>query len=171
MKDIEPFSKETVVFREKLIKYASENNIDMELVSYKNTVSNTALSVSTSGWDIDKVVKTILAKDKKGKLFAVIIGGKYRVDLSRIRKRYDTSRLSLLSADEVILRSGFPAGGVPPFGFDAEFCLDTSLLEQNVVMAGGGDTLSLMKIRVSEIIRAVSPDIFDTKLSEPIIKD
>lgn len=138
-------------YTSQLSKFCQTHQIKMELITYDKEVTNTLQSIQESGLSLDQIVKTVLVTDKQDKLYAVIIGGKYKVDTKVLRQHFQTSKLSLLPRDKVLDQIGYPAGGVPPFGYEAIFCMDQELVGKGIVYCGGGDTYTLMKIDQTEI--------------------
>ena len=126
------------------------------LLRFSDSVQNSALSAVAAGCCIEKVLKTILFEDAGGSLYAAIVRGSDRVDRASVKRAFNASKLELVPFDQVIEKCGYPAGGVPPFGFAASFVMDSSLFDAEEVYAGGGDQNSLFRTTVGEIRRANS---------------
>jgi prolyl-tRNA editing enzyme YbaK/EbsC (Cys-tRNA(Pro) deacylase) len=60
----------------------------------------------------------------------------------------------LANAEEILKGTGYPAGGVPSFGYDAIFLVDPRITELTYVYTGGGSPNSLIKISVLELLKA-----------------
>jgi len=50
-------------------------------------------------------------------------------------------------------KTGYPAGGTPPFGFDATFLMDERVFEKAIVFGGGGSDRALIRIAPAEMQR------------------
>jgi prolyl-tRNA editing enzyme YbaK/EbsC (Cys-tRNA(Pro) deacylase) len=53
----------------------------------------------------------------------------------------------------MLAKTGYPAGGTPPFGFDAIFLMDERVYEKPVVYGGGGSDRALIRIAPAEMQR------------------
>ncbi|USN45169.1 MAG: YbaK/EbsC family protein [Candidatus Woesearchaeota archaeon] len=133
------------------------------LHEFSASVHSSVHSARASGIPLEKIVKTVLLEDKEERLFAVILFGKDLVDKNKIREQFSCSKLRLVPFEKVVKVCGFPAGGVPPFGFDATFIVDESLPDDLSVFVGGGDMHTLLEITVSEIKKACSPVVIKVK--------
>lgn len=123
----------------------------------------------------DQIVKTLLflvdtgstASDEPEPL-VVISNGTNRVDRKPIAERFGVGkkRVKLASADVVLDRLGYPAGGVPPFAhrYAVPVLLDQSVVELrdrfgDRIYAGGGDDVTMMELTVTELMQIVQPDV------------
>lgn len=114
------------------------HDVDAKIQVFSSTVSNSNSSAQNMGVSLDRIVKTVVFYDTQKKLYAVILRGKHKVNIKAVEKHFGVSSLTLLPREEVLARTGYPAGGVPPFDFDASFILDADLRDDEVVCAGGG---------------------------------
>jgi Cys-tRNA(Pro) deacylase len=105
------------------------------------------------GVDIENVVKTICLIDS-GKMVAGILCGNDRIDLSKIEKLLHTEKVKLATPHEILKRTGYPCGGVPPFGFEGKFVIDKKVMEKDVIYCGGGSESSLIKISPENLRKA-----------------
>ncbi|HOP09023.1 MAG TPA: YbaK/EbsC family protein, partial [Candidatus Methanofastidiosa archaeon] len=71
----------------------------------------------------------------------------------------ERDEVRLATQNEVMAMTGFPAGGVPPFGYDAVFLIDENVMERRAVWAGGGSDRALIKIRPQEIKRITDANV------------
>jgi prolyl-tRNA editing enzyme YbaK/EbsC (Cys-tRNA(Pro) deacylase) len=72
-------------------------------------------------------------------------------------------KIKLMSAEEVIQITGFPVGGVPPFGHlqQIKTLMDRGIFLENEVFAGGGAEDVLMKTSPEEIHQVTSADLLE----------
>ena len=54
----------------------------------------------------------------------------------------------------MLRHTGYPAGGTPPFGFEACFLVDERVMEAARVYGGGGSDHALIRIAPAEMLRA-----------------
>lgn len=144
--------------QERLADFVRLHNVQLKKIDYQNPVSDSASSAKEAGVDLSKIIKTVVFKDEQGRVYAAIVRAEQGVDRKIIKKLYKIKDLRLIPRDEVVKEIGYPAGGVPPFGFLARFLLDAGLDSNEVVYAGGGSTRSLIKIKISEIERVTQPN-------------
>ena len=83
-----------------------------------------------------------------------IFRGKDSVSSSRIGKVLNTNAPRTALPEEILASSGYPCGGVPSFGYEAQFFIDPKVMEIEEVLTGGGSTYSLVKITPAELVKA-----------------
>jgi len=66
--------------------------------------------------------------------------------------------------DEILSLSGFPVGGVPSFGFEADFLVDNRVMDKEVVFTGGGSPRSLIKISPVALLKVNGGRLADIRL-------
>ena len=103
-----------------------------------------ALGVSTA-----QIIKSLLflARDQP---VLVIASGETMVDRGILAARFGVGKKQIKLADpETVLRlTGYPAGGVPPFGHPAPLLtlLDRAVMAWDAVYGGGGDDRTLLRV-------------------------
>jgi prolyl-tRNA editing enzyme YbaK/EbsC (Cys-tRNA(Pro) deacylase) len=146
-------------YEEKLIQYIKENKILAEHLHFEktcHTVEEAAKAVNARAEDF---VKSICLIDSKGSLVVAIVLGTERVSLKKVAKFLNIELPRIAKPDEILKLSGYPCGGVPPFGFPAKFLIDEKVMKKEIVYAGGGSENSLIKIPVKEIKKANKGEI------------
>lgn len=147
---------------EELMKIIKNKRIDAQLITFKESVKDSKSSATASKLDLKKIVKTITFKDKQKKIYSIIIRSTERVCKSKLKKIIQ-KKIQLIPFDDVKKYTGFPAGGVPPFGYDAEFIIDQDLKDDEIVLVGGGSIYTLIKIRIKDLKTITEPTIADIK--------
>lgn len=82
---------------------------------------------------------------------ACILRGDKKVDMGAMRDVLGTGRVKTATRDEVLEQTGYPAGGVPPFGHNLSTYIDDEAMELTDVIAGGGSDRALIKTTMKEI--------------------
>ena len=133
--------------------------VNFEMMYFTSPVKTVSQASEVSGFPEEKIVKTIILKGRRN--YAVIIAGKKRVDLERLKGMDEELRLA--SPEEVMEITGFPPGAVPPIIGKGGIItvLDKDLLNEEYVVGGGGKENSLVKIKVSDIIEKTNPIIME----------
>lgn len=99
-------------------------------------------------------VKSICLVDPDGALVVAVVKGEDRASTSRVQAALGLSgRPRLATAQEMLARTGYPAGGTPPLGFSASFLVDERVVERGEVWAGGGSDRALLRIAPAEMLR------------------
>ena len=139
-------------------EFLKSKGLDFEIMYFPSPVKTVSQAKEMSGLPEEKIVKTIILKGKKN--YALIISGKKKADI-RALKSFD-SEIRLASPEEVMEITGFQPGAVPPImDGDIIFMIDRDLLNQEYVVAGGGKENALVKLKVSDIMSAIKPNVIE----------
>lgn len=139
-------------FEQKMIEFIASQQLKAEhlvLAQSCHSVKEAAIAVNGSE---DQFVKNICMIDNKGRLIVAIVHGEDRASTSRVGKALGIDRPRLAEEAEVLERTGYPAGGVPSFGYDALFLIDPKVTEMEFIYTGGGSPNSLVRIEVEEML-------------------
>ena len=125
-------------YEEKLFKHIKENNIKAEQIFFEELVDhkeNVLKTIKEKEINFKDIVKTIVFIDlnkelEYGNSVIGIVSSEARVNKEKLRKM-SNSKVKIASADQVLILTSYPAGGVPPFGFKARFYLDETLKNKN----------------------------------------
>ncbi len=115
-----------------------------------HSVAEAALAADVTERDF---VKTICLCSKSGRVVAIVVKGEDRANRQAAQQALGLGKLNIASPREMLERTGYPAGGTPPFGFDAVFLIDERVLEMPVVYAGGGSEKALTRIEPQELVQ------------------
>src|SRR5688500_13916845 len=94
-----------------------------------------------------------------GEPVVCVTSGAHRVDIDRVAIALDCAEARIATPDEVRAATGYPVGGVPPFGHGLPVLFDEALLRQERGWAAGGDSNSLFEVDPRELIECVSADV------------
>jgi len=125
------------------------------------TVEQAARAVGTS---TDDIVKSLLFL-VDGRAVVAITCGLGRVDARALAARFSVGRkrVKLAEPEVVLMTTGFPVGGLPPFGHRRALptLIDRRVLARSLVYAGGGSDRALVRITPQELLRATQGEIVD----------
>lgn len=97
----------------------------------------------------------------------VIASGETPVDRGVLAARYGVGKKQVKLADaETVLRlTGYPAGGVPPFGHPAPIptLLDRAVAAWDAIYGGGGDDHTLLRVAPGELARVTAAEWIDLR--------
>ncbi|MHA1943562.1 MAG: aminoacyl-tRNA deacylase [Candidatus Thorarchaeota archaeon] len=133
-------------YEDKLKHYMSENNIDGDLLSLGESCHTVQDAADAVGADVDEIIKNICLVDSEGNFIVAIVKGAHRVSTSRVAKVLGVESARTATPEEILESSGYPVGGVPSFGFEAQFLIDPKVMEKEIVYSSGGSTTSLLKV-------------------------
>jgi prolyl-tRNA editing enzyme YbaK/EbsC (Cys-tRNA(Pro) deacylase) len=138
--------------REKVANSARELGLDVEVQRLEvstRTVEDAAQAVGCEEAEIAKSLVFVC----DGEPVLCIASGEHRADTEKLALAIDCAEVRQASPDEVRAATGFPVGGVPPFGHDLPVVLDEALLAHDQVWAAGGDGQSLFCVDPQELVR------------------
>ncbi|MFH0961804.1 MAG: YbaK/EbsC family protein [archaeon] len=150
--------------RERLEAFLKERGAAGEIISFSGSVHTVAEAAKEAGVGEGDLIKTVVVLAENVPIIAIIPGDK-RLDLGKFRLLCGTGKVRIASPEEVLETTGYPAGGVPPVfeGFKGlKILIDPLVLGRELVLGGGGDSQSLLRISPREIVRisgAVEADI------------
>ncbi len=154
--------------------YMDEKGIAARLVRGLGDTRTVPLAAAALGVEPEQIIKSLLflvhLPERQGgpQPVLVIVGGERRVDYRAIAARFGVSRkkVRMAAADVVLEVTGYPAGGVPPFGHHSVVpaILDAAILagspaDAATVYGGGGDEETMLEITLAELLRVVQPEL------------
>ncbi|MEK6228817.1 MAG: YbaK/EbsC family protein [Actinomycetota bacterium] len=131
--------------RQKVIDRARELGLEVDVRRLSGTTATVGDAARAVGCQEAEIAKSLVFV-ADGDPVLCIASGSHRVDLGRLADALDVAEVRQATPDEVRAATGFPVGGVPPFGHDLPVVFDESLLEHERVYAAGGDGHSLFEV-------------------------
>lgn len=154
-----------------LERYISAQHIVAQLVRPAHETPSVALAAHAMGCREEQIVKSVLFLIKDGvphQAALVITNGTAQIDYRKLATQLGVGRkrIRLASPEVVLALTGYPAGGVPPFGYPAPLLtlVDRHVLTETMVYAGGGDERTLLQITPQELLRATGAHVVDVRL-------
>lgn len=150
-------------------RYITANGIEATLLSPEGETPTVPAAAEVLGCTPDQVIKSLLFLVKwnggEREPALIITAGTNRVDYRALADTFEVSRkeVRMASFDEVLEITGYPAGGVPPFGHRDSLptYVDRSVLENEIVFGGGGDDGTMLRIGVEELLHVTDATIVD----------
>lgn len=146
-----------------LARFIAEYGIAAELVPMDVETSTVPAAAAALGVEPGQIIKSLLFLVRDAPVL-VIASGAAAVDRRPIAERFGVGKKQVKLADaETVLRlTGYPAGGVPPFGHASRAALPTLLdrrvLAWDAVYGGGGDDHTLLRIAPGELARVTGAE-------------
>ncbi len=99
------------------------------------------------------IMKSLLLKSKND-FFAVLIMGDQRLDVKKIKKQFNISKVSFAEADEVERLTGFKIGGLPPYAFfnKCKVVIDSHVMEKPYAIGSGGNEFTGIKFNPKDLL-------------------
>ena len=141
----------------------SQRRIPAEIVEFASPLPTVELAAQAAGVAPEAIVKTLILHDGNGTYVAVVLAGDQRIDFNKVQQALGVKKLKFAPQADVLRVTGYPAGGMPPFGFDLPLptLVDRSVLRQPSVLAGGGKPELLVKIAPAALVEAAQAKVGD----------
>lgn len=162
-----------------LAHFIQAHGIAATLVRPAHETPTVHLAAQAMGCAEEQIIKSVLftlrTPDAQGEtkddaslhVALVITSGAAQIDYRRLAEVFGVSRKRIkLAPPEVVLAvTGYPVGGVPPFGYPEPIAtyVDRSVLERESVFGGGGDEHTLLRITPQELLRVTGAHLIDAK--------
>lgn len=147
---------ENEAFEARLRAFLHEARVEAEHRVFDRSCHSVAEAARAADAPEDLFVKSICFLREDGALLVAVVKGEDRASATRVANALGLdAKPRLATADEILARAGYPAGGVPPFGFDAAaWLVDERVMEKEKVWAGGGSPRALVRVAPAELLRA-----------------
>ena len=132
-------------------KFLRDNKIKGQHFIFKQSCHSVAEAATAVNASPREIVKSICMIDGGGNLIVAFVRGEDRVSALWVGKALHIKPPRKATPREILEKTGYPCGGVPPFGYRAKFLIDPKVIETDTVYAGGGSENSLIKISTKEL--------------------
>jgi prolyl-tRNA editing enzyme YbaK/EbsC (Cys-tRNA(Pro) deacylase) len=156
--------------RATLAFYIEHNTVDATLVQPEQETPTVALAALALGCHTEQIVKSVLFLLRDGQQadpVLIITNGTSPIDFRKLADLFQIGRkrIRLAPAEVVLACTGYPAGGVPPFGFPQPVptYIDRRVFDQPVVYGGGGDDRTMLRITPAELLRITRGQVVDVR--------
>ena len=142
---------------ESLAAFIARHGITVRAVRADEAAATAEAAARLLGVEVADIVKTMVLTDGR-RTVAAIVPGDRRLDRAKVATAVGAGRLRFASAAEVLEQTGYPPGGVAPFGFTGPVTVvvEAALAgtPERRVVAGGGRPELLLEVRVADLIGA-----------------
>ena len=147
-----------------LARFIAQHGIAAEIVPMTVETPTVPAAAAALGVATSQIIKSLLFMVRDQPVL-VIASGETRVDRGSLAARFGVGKKQIKLADaETVLRlTGYPAGGVPPFGHPAPLLtlLDRAVMAWDAVYGGGGDDRTLLRVASGELARVTAAEWID----------
>ncbi len=139
---------------ENLKQYIKENNINCEYLKFEQSCHSVEEAAQAANTLPENFVKNICMIDTNENIIIVIVKGEDRASTSRVAKALNIERPRIATPEEILEKTNYPCGGVPSFGTNVKYLIDTRVMEKELIYSSGGSQTSLITIAPKELQRA-----------------
>ncbi|MGB0112945.1 MAG: YbaK/EbsC family protein [Ilumatobacteraceae bacterium] len=138
--------------------------VAVEPVRFPEGTKTAVDAANAIGCDVGQIVKSLIfAVD--GAVVLAYVSGANQLDEAKLAAAADGSACSRVDADTVRAATGFPIGGVPPFGSEPQLrtFVDPDLLAYDEVWAAAGTWHDVFALSPADLVRASGGLVADLK--------
>jgi len=148
----------------KVIAAGRRLGLEIETFHFPDGTKTAADAAAAIGVQVGQIVKSLIfAVD--GQVVLAYVSGSNQLDESKLAAAAGGMSCSRVDADTVRAATGFPIGGVPPFGHASALpvFIDPDLLDHDVVWAAAGTWTDVFAITPDELLRVSGATVTDLK--------
>jgi len=149
----------TAKYSDTLTSFLSSRNVWHRLIEFSEPVKT--VEEASKQVDAERIAKSIVMIDSNGNPLLAIVPARSRVSHRRLKEILNVRDVRLANTEEVLLYSGYPAGGVPPFNQIKRVFVDPRVLEKETAIVGGGDIDKLLEVTTRDLVDVSSAQITD----------
>ncbi len=137
----------------KVVAAAAAAGVSVDVIEYPQATRTAEDAAAAIGCDIDQIVKSMIFSAGE-EIVVALTSGSRQVDPQALAAALGVPKCGRADADAVREATGYPIGGVPPFGHSATLrsVLDPHLLDYDVVWAGGGTPRHVFGISPTDLL-------------------
>lgn len=144
--------------RDTVIASARRLGLEVDVRRLEQSTATVGDAANAVGCEPAEIAKSLVFV-ADGDPVLCIASGSHRVDLDLLAGVLDVAEVRQASPDEVRAATGYPVGGVPPFGHDLPAVLDETLLAHDRVFAAGGDGHSLFAVDPRKLVECTGASV------------
>jgi len=143
--------------------YITAHKIPAGIVHPPVITATVPAAAQAMGVHPNTIIKSLLFTIRHSESLLVIANGSRRIDRRAIAKRLGVGKKQVRIArpEEVLNWTGYPVGGVPPFGHQRPIptWMDPAVLEQGTIYGGGGDESALLRMQANDLLAATGAEV------------
>ena len=153
----------------------AELGIEGTIVHPGAPMATVPLAAAAVGCLNEQIIKTVVFLDDQNRTIVGIANGTGRIDRDLLAGAVGAIKVRLADPETVLVRTGYPAGGVSPIGIRDQavvIAIDPAVLVEEAVFGGAGtedDLLLLASSLLVQITSAQVAKITSSPVSPPLI--
>jgi Cys-tRNA(Pro) deacylase len=151
-----------------VVRAAADQGLEIEPREFPEGTRTAQDAAEAIGVDVAQIVKSLVF-EVDGSVVLALVSGANRLDEARLARLAgaDGTRAARVDAERARAATGFPIGGVPPFGHPAPLptFIDRDLLGHDVVWAAAGTPHHNFPIAPDDLVRVTAGTVADLRAS------
>ena len=146
----------------RVVEAGAAIGIEVSPVRFPEGTKTAVDAAKAIGCDVDQIVKSLIfAVD--GEVVLAYVSGANQLDEAKLAVAAGGMTCSRVDADAVRAATGFPIGGVPPFGHATELrvFVDPHLMTHGVVWAAAGTWHDVFSLTPEQLVAASGGTVVD----------
>jgi prolyl-tRNA editing enzyme YbaK/EbsC (Cys-tRNA(Pro) deacylase) len=151
---------------ERVVASAAARGLEVEVREFPEGTRTAAEADEAIGVDVGQIVKSLVFGHDDDVVLA-LVSGENQLDESALSALAGGGAVRRVDADRVRAATGFPIGGVPPFGHVEPLAtfIDDDLLTFDVVWAAAGTWNHVFAVAPDELVRVTGGRVADLATS------
>jgi prolyl-tRNA editing enzyme YbaK/EbsC (Cys-tRNA(Pro) deacylase) len=139
----------------RVVEAARGLGVEIEVRTFPDGTKTAADAAAAIGVEVGQIVKSLIF-GVDGEVVLALVSGSNQLDESKLAVAAGGERCARVDADAVRAATGFPIGGVPPFGHATELrvFVDPDLLTHDEVWAAAGTWHDVFGIDPRRLVEA-----------------
>jgi Cys-tRNA(Pro) deacylase len=140
---------------ERVVTAASERGLDVEIREFPDGTRTAAEAAAAIGVEVGQIVKSLVFGHGDDVVMALVSGAN-QLDEGALSVLAGGGEVTRVDADRVRAATGYPIGGVPPFGHTEHLAtwIDEDLLGFDIVWAAAGTWNHVFALAPADLVRA-----------------
>ena len=148
----------------RVVAAAAAAGLEISTVRFPDGTKTAADAATAIGVDVGQIVKSLIF-GVDGEVVLACVSGANQLDEAKLAAAAGGAECARVDADTVRTATGFPIGGVPPFGHATELAVfvDPDLLAYDEVWAAAGTWHDVFALSPADLVRASGGTVVDLK--------
>jgi prolyl-tRNA editing enzyme YbaK/EbsC (Cys-tRNA(Pro) deacylase) len=148
----------------RVVAAAKECGLDIATKRFPEGTKTAADAAAAIGVSVGQIVKSLVF-GVDGEIVMALVSGSNQLDEKKLAAAAGGAQCARVDADAVRDATGFPIGGVPPFGHSTQLrvFVDPDLLQYDEVWAAAGTWNDVFPITPNNLVRASGGALTDLK--------
>ena len=149
---------------QRVIEAGRALGVDVEPRTYPQGAKTALDAANAIGVEVGQIVKSLIF-GVDDRVVVAYVSGSNQLDADKLAAAADGERCGRVDADRVREATGYPIGGVPPFGHATELdvFIDPDLLRFDEVWAAAGTWNDVFPIAPAALVEASGGTVIDLK--------
>ena len=149
---------------ERVVSYAQSAGLNLEVRRFPEGTKTAQDAANAIGVSVGQIVKSLVF-GVDDEIVMALVSGSNQLDEEKLAVAAGGTKCSRADADAVRAATGFPIGGVPPFGHSTQLrvFVDPDLLQYDEVWAAAGTWNDNFGAAPADIVRVAGGVVIDLK--------